>query len=89
MKKLLAFLLALIVIALPLVACGEKEDKIEGPYAFSEEATDYVRLKVVTKKNNKLEDMKRCNPMVDNMIIPQLKSFKENDWIISVESPGC
>ena len=53
MKKFLALALALIVFALPLVSCGEKEDVPEGPYSFSETETDYVRLKVVTKDGNK------------------------------------
>ena len=47
MKKLLAFALALIMVALPLVSCEEKEDIPEGPYTISETETDYVRLKVV------------------------------------------
>lgn len=53
MKKLLAFALALIMVALPLVSCEEKEDIPEGPYTISETETDYVRLKVVqqVKKN--------------------------------------
>ena len=54
MKKLLVLILALIMVVLPLASCGEKEDKIEGPYAFSETETDYVRLKVVTKKDDKI-----------------------------------
>ena len=53
MKKFLAFALALIMVALPLVSCNEKEDIPEGPYTISETETDYVRLKVVqqVKKN--------------------------------------
>lgn len=57
MKKFLAFVLALMFLALPLVSCGEKEDTIEGPYTFSETETDYVRLKVVTKSGNKTKDV--------------------------------
>lgn len=58
MKKFLALALALIIFALPLVSCGEKEDIPEGPYTFSETETDYVRLRIVTqKKENKTEYM--------------------------------
>ena len=54
MKKLLAFALALIMVAFPLVSCEEKEDIPEGPYTISETETDYVRLKVVQQvKENK------------------------------------
>ncbi len=56
MKKLLAFALTLMMLALPLVSCGEKEDIPEGPYTFSETETDYVRLRVVQQINgNKTE----------------------------------
>ena len=78
MKKLLALILALIMITLPLVSC-EKEDKIEGPYTFSDEQTDYVRLKVVTKKNNKLEPVGeiivQLNPDVAPITVENFKNL--------------
>jgi len=56
MKKFLALALALMMLALPLVSCGKKEDIPEGPYNFSETETDYVRLRVVQQINvNKTE----------------------------------
>ena len=57
MKKILVLILALIMVILPLASCGEKGDTIEGPYAFSETETDYVRLKVVSKVNNKTKTL--------------------------------
>ena len=56
-KKLITMILAVLMLALPLSSCGEKEDVIEGPFAFSETETDYVRLKVVTKKDGKTESI--------------------------------
>ena len=56
-KKLFTLTLALLMLALPLLSCGEKDDVIEGPFAFSEAETDYVRLKVVTKTNRKTESV--------------------------------
>ncbi len=56
-KKLLALTLAVLMLALPLASCGEKEDVIEGPFAFSETETDYVRLKVVTKIDGKTKNV--------------------------------
>ena len=56
MKKLLVLVLALMMFALPLVSCGDKEDIPEGPYNFSETETDYVRLRVVQQtKGDKTE----------------------------------
>jgi peptidyl-prolyl cis-trans isomerase B (cyclophilin B) len=78
MKKLLAVILALIMITLPLASC-EKEDKIEGPYTFSEEQTDYVRLKIITKKNNKLENVGeiivQLNPEVAPITVANFKKL--------------
>ncbi len=56
MKKFLALALALMMLALPLVSCDDKEDIPEGPYTLSEAETDYVRLKVVQQtKGDKTE----------------------------------